>query len=1013
MTIKIGEKLEKLDPADTYKLVDGADVEGFDALKTQVDQHEQDKNAIDSRVTTVEGHIQTLQQTDTDLTNRVNTAEQHLQTLQQNDVTITAIAHGNTAAIQQLDQSVKADMQVMQSNIAQKISGLHVEDIGNHAFDDINALHFIGATVSDDGLQQATITVDQQPINVSNGQTPGSTSVDVENLEFPGATITTRNNGKIAVIATQSGINGVDVTVGGNTYNDKTSLEFENFTAAEKDGKLVLTPPTIAGGSIAVSDGSTAVTGVNSIEIPTGKVSDRGNGAVEVKTFVHAENDRGNDYTIYDATTFAAVNPLKFEQSMRDPNTPDEGRIVLTIDHAAFEKLHAQGFLAYLNDEENVIGKIKTGPGSRRGVLWFDDVMYDGSPFIVSDRDRKMYGIQESDGKDPNVSGGQKFLIAFRINMKGTADTNDGYVRIYLRDHDEQGNDIGFLTDINGQPMAVQRHYKNNDKLGTLDIIGIVNATALKYFTCHVEDDFQDSYITLTDPTEGVTGLLIQTLGDNEKTGPALLQFESDTNQNISFSSHYLGNKRANIDWLIRVGSPMQVWPAAVGVTLNDGYGVYNPNPVKFGVDTGHLTFADDGTNIADFNFHRIFSAEETQMMRGKEIDVTVTLIDKHNAFRVAVLSWTGKPDEYTPEIYKTRTNGSINLQTGWAITGELFLTEDVLAGDHSATKSFTVSPTANNYAVMIYPVTAEQPMQLQLKQFDVDVAAPFTGYALHFAESDREQALAFSEQHRILYQDNQGYSALRYTINGTDQPMPIGVLGDGLADVGIDKTINVIAGTMARGGEGGLEFRAEGNAQLTTSLRLWNEKNVGAAILFWYELVDAGQQRGTMIDKSKLTITVPAGAKGIVYSMPTFSTPVLAGQRLILRVTGDGPDCAFLQSVSKSTPMLYTSLRFDELTGQGYDDPFSGIDMSQFTKAYPAGMTVTKDVANVASVVIPIDIPDDVNVVVLGAIKELADLTVRPVTKLDWSYSNKKKSLTVSFGETVLVGRVTMGFYL
>lgn len=100
MTIKIGEKLEKLDPADTYKLVDGADVEGFDTLKTQVDQHEQDKNAIDSRVTTAEGHIQTLQQTDIDLTNRVNTAEQHLQTLQQNDVTITAIAHGNTAAIQ-------------------------------------------------------------------------------------------------------------------------------------------------------------------------------------------------------------------------------------------------------------------------------------------------------------------------------------------------------------------------------------------------------------------------------------------------------------------------------------------------------------------------------------------------------------------------------------------------------------------------------------------------------------------------------------------------------------------------------------------------------------------------------------------------------------------------------------------------------------------------------------------------------------------------------------------------
>lgn len=37
MTIKIGSKIQKLDPADPYKLVDGSDVEGFDALKTQSD----------------------------------------------------------------------------------------------------------------------------------------------------------------------------------------------------------------------------------------------------------------------------------------------------------------------------------------------------------------------------------------------------------------------------------------------------------------------------------------------------------------------------------------------------------------------------------------------------------------------------------------------------------------------------------------------------------------------------------------------------------------------------------------------------------------------------------------------------------------------------------------------------------------------------------------------------------------------------------------------------------------
>ncbi|MGL5774870.1 MAG: hypothetical protein ACRCYB_05945, partial [Aeromonas veronii] len=179
MSIKIGSKIEKLNPSDTYKLVDGADVEGFDTLKGRVDQHEADKNAIDSRVKTAETEVAALQQSDTDLTNRVNTAEQHLQTLQQNDSTIAAIANGNTAAIKKVSDDTEAALQVMRSDITQKISGIHVEDIHNHAIDDITMLHFIGATVEDVALQNATVRIDKQLINVSNGQEPSSTTADV------------------------------------------------------------------------------------------------------------------------------------------------------------------------------------------------------------------------------------------------------------------------------------------------------------------------------------------------------------------------------------------------------------------------------------------------------------------------------------------------------------------------------------------------------------------------------------------------------------------------------------------------------------------------------------------------------------------------------------------------------------------------------------------------------------------------------------------------------------------
>lgn len=61
-----------------------------------------------------------------------------------------ADVEGWAALTAQMTQ-VQDAMAVVNSNVAQKLSGLHVEDIHNNAFDDIDALHFIGAKVTDDG----------------------------------------------------------------------------------------------------------------------------------------------------------------------------------------------------------------------------------------------------------------------------------------------------------------------------------------------------------------------------------------------------------------------------------------------------------------------------------------------------------------------------------------------------------------------------------------------------------------------------------------------------------------------------------------------------------------------------------------------------------------------------------------------------------------------------------------------------------------------------------------------
>ncbi|MGL5282382.1 MAG: hypothetical protein ACRC8W_11670 [Plesiomonas shigelloides] len=101
----------------------------------------------------------------------------------------TATAAGNTTAIQQLSQSTQSSLQVMRSDIAQKISGLHVEDASNHAFDDIASLHFDGGEVSFDSGNQVTVRI-KPKFSVANGQTPESTSVSGNALIFPSSTIT-------------------------------------------------------------------------------------------------------------------------------------------------------------------------------------------------------------------------------------------------------------------------------------------------------------------------------------------------------------------------------------------------------------------------------------------------------------------------------------------------------------------------------------------------------------------------------------------------------------------------------------------------------------------------------------------------------------------------------------------------------------------------------------------------------------------------------------------------------
>ena len=749
-------------------------------------------------------------------------------------------------------------------------------------------------------------------------------------------------------------------------------------------------------------------------------------------------------------TEFIVEPPLNV---FDDPDSTNEYAVRLGMQHGIFEPLHKPGFLAYLKEDEEVVGKIQTGSQEANtakshhdGAIWFDDIVKPTGVYLSTDRPNKSYSIQEADQLDPNVSGGTDYLIAFRAHMKGNA-PDDGFVRIYIYNKSiDPFEPTGYLQDKQGNPMVMQKNYKAGQELGSLDLIGIVNAKGDQSFSCHVVDNFQDDILILTDRTEGATGLMIQALTSESKTGDALQQFELDTNQNIEFSSHYLGVDRMNLGYInSRPENPVS-YTAGTHFISVDGYRLINYNGLKVGVVDGHTHIQDDGVHVCDFNFGKVFSAEETQMLRGKDIEVTVTLTDQHDGYRIGLMKWVGIPDKFTDKIFSSRNNDTLVFETSWSQADSMFITEDPTEGDHTLKHTFVVPSDANNYAIVIYPASAQQPVTLRLKELKVDVVPAFTGYIVHAPELQSELHLYYDTEYKKFVQDNQGYASLRYTINNTPTglPMPCGEPKKGAADVVVDSTIHQVAGSGAKGGEGALKFTKDGDATISTELLVWSEKthDIVAQTKFWWATVSPDGNTFTKIDDSELVVGVRGQTKA-VNTMPTFKIQVENGDRIALFATTDQADGAYIQSNSPSAPMVSTEITFKELVASAGDDPGSGIlttdlDTDQFSVAPDTfkvslnheitgldltGFTIHKKMVpatydfqlaqNDQVVIIPINIPSNVQVGVLSIHKlDDANNRVEELPK-NYLYDKNTHEFKFSVGQYGIKGQIVFGFML
>lgn len=756
---------------------------------------------------------------------------------------------------------VTEGLRVMQSNLDLKPDGIHIEDRHGNSFDDVTALNFGSENVTIPDVQQANanIVIDNL-VTVSNGQEPDSVSMTGKVLEFPDATLMMRDpqGAKVIVISQK-------------TQDDqKTPIIIDNQTA------------------------NFSIAGVKKIELPTTEILAKGGGVYALTPYVTVGQQEGGTDDVL-ARRITAQRPLQVQKQ-------SGGTAVVGIDPAFLEKEHVS-YYAYLDQGEEIAPKRKSiGDAS----LWFDDSAVRAGAFIEIDRDQKLIGIQETDSKDPNLTGGSSFLVIFRVAMRGTA-PEDGTVKIYLEEFDQLRRPVGILEDENGKPCGVERVYQRGEELGVLEVVRVVKAKTMTYVGLRVSNPFVDP-IFIGDRTEGNSCIVIQEISSRQRTGLGFLQFENDTAQSIPFTRHYLGAAHATIAALVSKDIPTQEGKAGEAYTLADGWGASNRTKLTLGISGGAIVVSSVSSEMADFTIHKIFSAEDTVLMRGKEERVTVTTENRDCAFVLLGMKWTGKPDEATTEILVNRNNGSPVFAPDWAEFDREFISENALT-DSTVSHVFTVPPDATQYAYVLIPNAEQNPINLKIKQFVCDVVAPFESHIVHRPKLI-ETMMRKEDEFWEFAQDNQGYFSLRYTVNAVWIPCPIGLLKKGASLLKLDASKMVIAGSAAKGGEGAIVFPDAGKVTMAVSFFALNEQATDSE--FSARLVKVADSGAvTPIAGADLRVKISANSKGSIVNLKADTFDVSAGDCVGIQVKSDKVDGCFLESTTPSQPLVLTTIEY------------------------------------------------------------------------------------------------------
>lgn len=573
---------------------------------------------------------------------------------------------------------------------------------------------------------------------------------------------------------------------------------------------------------------------------------------------------------------------IRFGRGFTGYTDPDKNGVVLEVQD---NDNRPPSLYASLAVPEEVMGRGSSA--IHRGVIWFDNVISAIRTNVMDLRKaEKSYGIQEYDNKDPNVTGGQPYLVIFRPSFKGKAPAN-GFIQVALFD---KATGLPAL-DIDGKPLSVYKTYNQGDKLGNLRVYGVIKAKALQYLQAKIIDNFpKTETLMLNDYTDGNSCLVIVAL-TGDSVSDALLKYELDTGEHLLISKHYLG-ELYNAAYLLHTDIAKSVGEAEQGETDADGSHFYNKYKMSLEVSGGKLIFSSTDADLCFFNWGFIVPAEITKLMRGKSVTLECSTRTPDGAVNYQMVKWTGNPDQYTTKIITDNVNAADVFEANWESVDKEFVAESQTKV--ATSKQFVVPDDANNIAFIVSPAGAQNPVLIEIDKFVVSVDNPGYEYIIKGFETIDEKQMYWRNDIVKTYNPlPSGYESYRFS--GTNKPakLPIGELKAG--DIPADLQKWAVAEGFDYGNERDLIFYDDADVTVNAVVNLWADK---LEPVFFYLT-----KNGKEIVGSRVTY-VPQVAHEHRAIIPTMSAKIQNGDVLGWGFETTSENGAYLLTDSSQYPM-------------------------------------------------------------------------------------------------------------